>query len=129
MAVSQLQTANTSTVSVTATAGAISDNLTAETANITTGTATLLAALGISSGAAPADLGTDVTTIDARNTGLTGDIQINEVAAGTAIDVQRLAQTNPLGAGNILLTTEAGTITVLVGGQGVTTLGTGGRLL
>jgi len=110
------------TVSVTAQAGAITDGLTGEAANIIAATASLTAVTGI--GHAD-DIDLDVTAVDARNTGAAGDITINEIAAGGDIEINRLAQTNASGTGTILVTAEDGSITVAEGESGVTVDGTG----
>ena len=77
-------------------ANAILDGSVPETANIIGTTATLLATTGIGS---VDDIDTQIATLDARNTGTTGNIQINELAGGGAINVNRLAQTHAGGNG------------------------------
>ena len=111
-----------STVNVTATTGAIAEVLTGEGANILGTTATLSAATGIGSAD---DIDTNIAALDATNSGTTGNIQVNEVAAGAALDIVQAKQANASGAGNILVTVEAGTLTVLGGGTGVSTAGSG----
>jgi hypothetical protein len=98
-------------------AGAIFDNLIAETANVVADQVELRAAAGIGSAD---DIDTDVVSLVAVNT-TAGDIVLTEVAAGTAVNVVELSQA---GAANIQLTATAGSITVVAGGSGVTA-GTG----
>ncbi|MCY2986810.1 MAG: hypothetical protein NTY19_02965, partial [Planctomycetota bacterium] len=97
-------------------AGAISDILTAETANLTGNLATLLAATGIGSGGGDSDIETNLTTLNALNS-ISGDIAINEVAAGFDLVVQQATQNGT--TGSISLTTERGNLTVLAAGSGV----------
>ncbi|HPM81104.1 MAG TPA: autotransporter-associated beta strand repeat-containing protein, partial [Candidatus Anammoximicrobium sp.] len=75
---------------------------------------TVSAVTGI--GAVGAALGTDVATLDAVNS-TSGDLVINEVAAGLNLDVRRAAQDG--GSGSIALSTERGNLTVLGTGLGV----------
>ncbi|MCY2987135.1 MAG: autotransporter-associated beta strand repeat-containing protein, partial [Planctomycetota bacterium] len=102
--------------------------LTAETGSIdgsgllTADLLTLQAVSGIGSTTA---LRSNVTTLDAVNSGTSGSIQIDEVSAGGPIGVQQLAQSNASGTGSIRLTAANGTLTVLAGGSGVSTLGAG----
>ncbi|MBI4556342.1 MAG: hypothetical protein HY706_02050, partial [Candidatus Hydrogenedentes bacterium] len=68
---------------------------------------------------------TTVDTIDVQNT-LAGNIDINET---NAINVNRLAQVNQFNAGNIDLTTTAGTIIVVANQLGVSAEGAGNLIL
>jgi len=101
--------------------GAITDNLTGETANIIGTTATFSAAEGIGSAD---DIDTTITTLDAENSD-SGNIQITELSAGGSIGVNRIVQSDAEEAGTILLTTENGMITVVSGETGIATDGTG----
>ncbi|ANT65946.1 calcium-binding protein [Prosthecochloris sp. CIB 2401] len=105
--------------------GAITDNLTGETANITGTRATLSAAEGIGSAD---DIDTNITTLDARNTG-SGDIAFTELAAGGSLTVNRLAQTDAQEGGVITLTAESGFIMVAASQSGVTAAGSGSIVL
>ena len=110
------------TVTVAANGGAIVDNNVAAV-NLTAGQAVLSAAAGIGNGNS---LETNVNTLSATNTGL-GNIEITEVAAGGGLGVQGAVHGNA--AGDIVLTTTDGTLTVLGGGSGVSTLGGGALTL
>jgi len=87
--------------------GEIIDNLVGEAANIIAGTGTLRAASGIGSAD---DLETNIVYLDALNTH-SGNIAINEIAAGGHLYVQQATHNGTLGS--ISLTTERGNITVL----------------
>ncbi|NLF72355.1 MAG: hypothetical protein GX575_25245, partial [Candidatus Anammoximicrobium sp.] len=71
-------------------------------------------------GAAGSAIGTQVSTLDAVNS-TSGDIVINEVAAGFDLDVRQAAQDGgaALGPSSIALSTERGNLTVLGTGSGV----------
>ena len=122
-------TTGSSTVNVTATAGAITDNTTLESANIaTSGTATLVAATGIGSAGGAADINTAVGTLAATNTS-SGNIvvnQANDLVIGGA-GVRTLG-----GNGNIDVRTTAGALdvnsVVTSNGSGNVTLNAAGLL-
>ena len=107
-------------------------SLTAETGSIDGSgllTADLLTLQAVSGIGGTTALCSNVTTLDAVNSGISGNIQIDEVPAGGSIDVQRLAQGQAGGTGSIRLTTANGTLTVLGSGSGVSTLGSGSLTL
>jgi autotransporter-associated beta strand protein len=91
-------------------AGAISDNRTGETANMTATLATLTAATGIGSGD---DIETNVIALIAQNT-TSGDVRINEVSAGGNVILRDVAQGGgtAINPSHIVVTTERGTIGV-----------------
>ena len=94
-------------------AGYISDSSNDESANIiSSGLVTLRAVNGIGSAGA-GDLDTNVNVLDAANSGLSGDIVINEVSPGGDISIQNLAQTNANGTGSIIIKTDSGNITLV----------------
>ncbi|KTT15348.1 beta strand repeat-containing protein, partial [Pseudacidovorax intermedius] len=66
---------------------------------------------------------TQLASVSAVNTGASGDIAITENAAGGALDVLRVAQTNAGNSGGISVTTTAGDLTVLGSGSGIASLG------
>ncbi len=122
-------TTTSSAINVTATAGAITDNTAAETANLTTtGTATLVAATGIGSAGGAADIDTMIGTLVATNN-TSGNIFVQEtsglIIAGTG--VRTLG-----GNGNINVDVTAGTLdvnsVVTANGSGTVTLSSGGLL-
>lgn len=106
VAVSEIS-AGSGTITVNA-GGAITDNLTAETANFTTGALILTATGGIGSAD---DIDTTVTSIDATNDG-TGSVQITE--SGDLVITRALQN----GTGGITITT-GGNLTVDNAGSGV----------
>jgi len=111
-------TADDSTYITSNLIGAISEVLSTEAANITASTATLRAATGIGSSD---DIDTNITTLDALNS-TSGNLLVTEVAAGTDLDVNQATQS---AAGNLLVQTENGTLTVVADQSGVaTTTGT-----
>jgi hypothetical protein len=67
---------------------------------------------------------TEVGTLTALNVGLNGDIAITETAIGAGIQISSISQSNPDGAGHVILTTTNGTITVA--GSGISVAGSGG---
>jgi hypothetical protein len=67
---------------------------------------------------------TELTTLTALNTGTTGNIAISETAAGGAIQVNSISQSNAAGNGNVSLATSNGGITL--GGSGIVVAGSGG---
>ncbi|MCY2995085.1 MAG: autotransporter-associated beta strand repeat-containing protein, partial [Planctomycetota bacterium] len=99
-------------IRVSSTLGALMD-VNGDTVNLADagGGAVLSAATGIGAGDA---LETDLITLDALNS-TSGDIAINEVAAGTDLTVNR-AWNQTAAAGSISVTTENGTITVQTNG-------------
>ncbi len=102
-------TTTSSAINVTATAGAITDNTAAETANLTTtGTATLAAATGIGSAGGADDIDTTLGTLVATNN-TSGNINVQEtsglIIGGTG--VRTLG-----GNGNINIDVTAGTLDV-----------------
>ncbi|MEW6156110.1 MAG: LEPR-XLL domain-containing protein, partial [Verrucomicrobiota bacterium] len=109
-------------IEVTSIQGAITNAQTGTAANLAGNRAVLSAATGI--GAAKA-LNTKLVALDARNSGVTGDIVINELAAGASLSIHRLSQSNAGGNGNLSVSTEAGSLTVTAGQNGVTNAGTG----
>ncbi|PIV29814.1 MAG: hypothetical protein COS35_10025, partial [Zetaproteobacteria bacterium CG02_land_8_20_14_3_00_50_9] len=64
------------------------------------------------------------TQLQATNVG-SGDMIINAVAASAGVTVINVSQTLAVGAGNIVLSSEAGNLLVDLAGTGVTTVGTG----
>lgn len=103
---------STTTINVTATAGAISDNLTGETANIlgTTTTVSLTAKTGIGA-AGTADINTTIANLSATN-GATGGIFINETDALT-ISPSGVKQDG--GTGSIVITNATDTAITVEG--------------
>ncbi|MDZ7736350.1 MAG: hypothetical protein U5P41_09780 [Gammaproteobacteria bacterium] len=97
--------------------GVISENGADATADISGATATLRAATGIGDGDA---IETNIDTLDALST-ISGNVQIFEVVAGGALDINQAATT----AGNIDVRTGDGTLTVMAGQSGVSTDGAG----
>jgi len=96
-------------------AGEITDNLAGETANVTGYLATLTAASGIGSAD---DLETNIRNFVARNT-TTGDVSVNEVAAGGVLYVLEVTQAGA-DPSLIVLTTERGSLVLpSPGGLGV----------
>ncbi|WP_324726004.1 hypothetical protein [Actomonas aquatica] len=112
-------------LTLTATAGAITDNTAAETANlITTGQATLTAATGMGSGGGDADIDTTLSTLAATNT-TSGNIFVHETD-GLIINGTGLRTLD--GNGNIDVDVDAGDLTVdsvvTAHGSGYVTLNT-----
>ncbi len=105
-------TADDSTYITSDSTGYIAEVLATEAANITAGTATLRAATGIGSAD---DIDTNITTLDALNS-TSGNLLITEVAAGTDLNVNQATQST---AGNLLVQTENGTLTVVADQSGV----------
>lgn len=103
---------STTTINVTATAGAISDNLTGETANIlgSTTTVSLTAKTGIGA-AGTADINTTIANLSATN-GATGGIFINETDALT-IAPSGIKQDG--GTGSIVITNATDTAITVEG--------------
>ncbi len=91
-------------------------------ADLATVTAILRAATGIGSGGA---IETNITNLDAVNS-IRGSIQIIEVAAGTDLNINQATQQT---AGNIDIQTINGTLTVVAGQSGVTTVADGTIIL
>jgi autotransporter-associated beta strand protein len=99
--------------------GAIVDNLAGETPNLFANVATLRAGSGIGSGGGANDIQTQITSLAAVNT-TSGDIVINEVAAGRNLDVLQVVQTG--NSGHIDLSVQRGNLRLLgaaAGGAGV----------
>lgn len=101
---------STTTVNVTATAGAISDNLTGEAANIlgTTTTVSLTAKTGIGA-SGTADINTTIATLTARNgatEGAAGGIFINET---DALTISNAGIKQEGGTGSIVITNATDT--------------------
>ncbi|MFA7061982.1 MAG: LEPR-XLL domain-containing protein, partial [Pedobacter sp.] len=71
----------------------------------------------------------DVDTVNMQNTGASGNIFVNVIAAGGDVTVSKMAQTSGVGSGSIILTTENGKITVASTGSGVSAAGTGNILI
>jgi autotransporter-associated beta strand protein len=105
--------------------GAILDNTPGEARNIRAGLAELRAATGIGSGGGDADIDTNIIFLDAVNS-TSGDIAVNEVFTGGRLDVEQVIQD---GSGSIRLTTENGSLRLLVGGAGVQVNNGGGTVL
>ena len=106
-------------------AGAITDVLGNETANITCTTATLRTATGI--GTSVADIDTNITALDALNT-TSGDIYITQLATGGEVSVNQATQQSPAGADNdgvINIQTENGSLTIVADQYGVTAVDAG----
>ncbi len=98
--------------------GAITDQTSTESANITAGTAFLSAATGIG---VDGNIDLNVTDVSATNS-FSGAIRLNEVAAGGALNVT--AATTLLG--DIEITTEDGILTVVDNGVGAVVVSTTG---
>ncbi len=111
-----------SDVTIITTGGSISDVLSGETANITGSDLTLKAVSGIGS---DDDIDTKALLLDALNSGAVGDIWINQVDGGGPLSVNRLAQSDSNGDGDIHLVSEDGTVVVLSSGDGVVITGSG----
>ena len=67
----------------------------------------------------------EMATLTAINYGISGDISIGQMAAGGNLGVTDVAQSNASGSGAIMLSTAAGTMTVLSSGLGISDVGSG----
>ena len=114
-------------VTLTSDAGAILDDTGAEDANLIADVATLMAATGIGTTESDGDLDVRLNTLNAENTGASGDIVITELAAGSALTINKLFQSNAGGTGAARVVVEAGSMTI--SGQGVDVKGSGGVYL
>ncbi|MBL7207076.1 MAG: hypothetical protein ISS67_00930, partial [Desulfobacterales bacterium] len=105
-------TADDSTYIASNSNGGITEVTSDAATNITAATATLRAATGIGSGD---DLETKITALDALNS-ISGNINIEEIAAGGALGINRVTQS---ALGDILVQTADGILTVTAGQSGV----------
>ena len=101
--VSTAGTANVTADSDSFAAGAITDNLASEAANLAGGTANLSAATAIGAAGAVADIETALTTLNAVVTGA-GDVFVNEI--GGAVTLGNVAPAN----GNVTASTTSGNL-------------------
>jgi len=99
-------------------AGLIGESGSDSTADLTAVTATLRSANGIGTSDA---IETNITNLDVINS-ISGDIQITEVVAGGALNINQAAQQT---SGNINIQTGDGTLTVVAGQSGVTAVESG----
>ncbi|RLF92032.1 hypothetical protein DRN50_09435, partial [Thermococci archaeon] len=121
--------ASTSGAVGVAAGGTVLDSTSLENANISTGGVVTLTAVSGIGGVGAHDIDTNISILDAVNTGDTGSIVIEETSIGGDILVNRLTQTSSTGNGDIILSTLDGTITVADGKSGVSVGGSGSILL
>jgi hypothetical protein len=116
------------TVSVLAQTGVIRDGLDGEGANITTGEVLFDATFGIG---ATDDIDLNVDTLSAWNRGTSGDIRFNEVADGSNLTVEEVAQTHLDGVGRINIVIQSGDMNVkaIQGYDAITLTAIGGAIL